>query len=569
MGVTRIQYVACGNCGASFEAELADSVNATRFPATRSKIISGEFHRVRCPHCGIWVTVEKAFNYMDLNRSTIFAVHPRQERYTWEDKSARLDKDVAKIPDNLASGDLHVRVVFGMAELREKLIAQDAGLDDRDVEMIKALIAYEHPVLLERPRLRLHLTSTSPASLEFRAGYDHDGLSFKVTVPTALTDALREGKTLPRWSSRAHGGAAIYEDDRTHWVNMWRWSPANWALAELKRCADALNAHEEINLRSHAVERMTEYLPRGSHLPNWAKRALRELLEYARRHGEAALQDALFEIRFDRSLEDDWSLNNDPDDIPTLWDLLKDLPDTHVEGNIKLNELVLAEGERGGWYEPWSGDIHIGSGLLSSGEKLQDVVRHEVGHAVHEDNLEAVNDWLNSRFGWRSYSADQAGVDAWVADMGGWGSVSPPHQAEIRQLLVSALGPGQRWVPGPPPNPPSSHPWWSPTFEPRLAYEKTGREWFGRHQDWHRHGDRAFFMNFWYRAFMVVDVAALRLVESMPSNYAAMSHFEYFAELYALYYDVDDPMRSNIPADVVDWFAGELGPAGIGMPARR
>jgi hypothetical protein len=33
---------------------------------------------------------------------------------------------------------------------------------------------------------------------------------------------------------------------------------------------------------------------------------------------------------------------------------------------------------------------------------------------------------------------------------------------------------------------------------------------------------------------MVIDTAALNLVAKMPDNYAAMSYYEFFAEIYAL-----------------------------------
>lgn len=46
---------------------------------------------------------------------------------------------------------------------------------------------------------------------------------------------------------------------------------------------------------------------------------------------------------------------------------------------------------------------------------------------------------------------------------------------------------------------------------------------------------------------------ALTLVAKMPDNYAAMSHFEFFAEMYALYYDYDDPNRTTIPSKVAKW----------------
>lgn len=66
-------------------------------------------------------------------------------------------------------------------------------------------------------------------------------------------------------------------------------------------------------------------------------------------------------------------------------------------------------------------------------------------------------------------------------------------------------------------------------------------------------------MNYWYRAFIVVNESTLELVSKMPSSYAAMSHFEFFAELYALYYDMDDPLRENIPDSVTAWLAENIG----------
>ena len=67
---------------------------------------------------------------------------------------------------------------------------------------------------------------------------------------------------------------------------------------------------------------------------------------------------------------------------------------------------------------------------------------------------------------------------------------------------------------------------------------------------------------------MVVNESALDLIQDMPSSYAAMSHFEFFAELYALFYDLDDPQRPIIPNDVVDWLSQNIGTPEPGAPAQ-
>jgi hypothetical protein len=144
--------------------------------------------------------------------------------------------------------------------------------------------------------------------------------------------------------------------------------------------------------------------------------------------------------------------------------------------------------------------------------------------------------------------------------------LSGGERADVRQYLRTALGTGGSWQPGPPPAAPAGHPWYRSNFGPRLAFERSGAYWFQNYATWYRRGARAFFMNFWYRTFMAVDTKTLELVAKMPDAYASMSHFEFFAELYALYYDLDDPKRSVIPANVSKWIATNLGAPEAGAP---
>lgn len=570
MGVARQHSVTCRSCKKTYAAELVQSANVTRFPAQREQILAGTFHRFACPHCGAQATVERSFSYVDVHRNTLILVRPRGDRHQWQEVSEELDTDLAKIPDEvMPNGERTARVVFGIAELREKLVAQDAGLDDRDVEMLKALVVYDHPFLLQRPRLRLLFTEATPTELVFVATYDHDQRTFRAAIPRAVAEPLTgDGGALRAWAKDAHGARSMYAGGTGHWVNMWGWSARTWSLAMLGRYAATIRANGTINLRAAGFKKMLANLPRGSQLPTWAKQALKALYDYGRAHGGGgALEDQLFEIRFGKELEDDWSTNNAPNDIATLWDLMKDLPDTNVEGNVDLNEIFLDAGSGGGFYEPWSGDIHIGAAELNDTERFQDVMRHEIGHAVHENQDVVVDSWLGQRFGWRSYEPNQAGIDAWVAEMGGWGALSSTQRTQVRQFVAQALGPGSTFMSGPAPNPPANHVWRAAGFGPRLAYERSGTNWWTNHPNWFRVGGRAFFMNFWYRSLMSVDTATLALVGNMPSSYAAMSPFEFFAETYALFYDLDDPQRSNVPADVQTWLTTNIGPALSGQPS--
>jgi len=555
------------DCGNSLTVQLADSINVKRSPEAREKILRGELHRAACPACNRQMTVEKPFYYTDLSRNAFFRVSPRGERHLWKKASAQLEQAANFFPNAISKSDERtLRVVFGMDELREKLVAQDSGLDDRLVELLKVFLIYEHPVLLRRARLRLILDEVTEESCEFTASYEHHPQQFRLKMPREIVDGLAEKPgELKKWVKEAHPSSSIFELP-DHWVNMWRWSPQPTALERLQAYAEQIKQGKTIDTTDSTFQQMLDTLPRGNHLPGWAKRDLRVLFELAKSNKLQPLQDKLFEIRFGITLEDDWSTNKDLEDIDTLWKLLKDLPDSNVEGNTKINEILLDVGKGGGSYHPKTHDISIGSNEIANREGFEDVMRHEVGHAVHEMKSDLVNKWLEEEFGWKIFDRSDAEIDKWVTLMGGWGDLTASQKKEVRQYLQTAIGNGSSWQPGPTPLPPAGHPWYQTNFGPRLAFEQTGPSWYQNYKTWYRTNGYAFFLNYWYRTFMAVKVSSLELVDKMPDNYASMSHYEFFAEIYALYYDLDDKKRSSIPKDVAAWLDANIGAPEPGAP---
>ncbi|HYQ42443.1 MAG TPA: CpXC domain-containing protein [Polyangiaceae bacterium] len=564
MAVFRQHTVSCA-CGEVFKVALADSINVKRSPSARDAILRGELHRSRCPRCKQLMAIEKPFYYTDLSRNDLFKVLPRGERHTWTRASRQLDAAASLVPEGLSRGSRRLRVVFGLDELREKLVAEDAGFDDRVVELLKVLVVYEHPVLIRRPRLRLTLESIGKRQLQFQALYEHDPKGFRIMFPRLLADGLaRDQAKLEAWTKSAHRAPLFELPD--HWVNIWRWSPQPSALERLRGFSQDIESGRSVDTTSDAFTQMLRGLPHGSHLPSWAKQDLRKLELFAKSRELPQLEAALFRIRFDIELENDWAENDDPNDIDTLWRLLKDLPDTDVEGNTKIHELVLDEGHSGGLYSFGSHDISIGSDELANQEGFEDVVRHEVGHSVHEMHESLVDQWLAEKFGWQKFSTQDADIDAWVGLMGDWGPLTASQKGDVRQALRTALGPGGRWDPGPTPMLSATHPWHGASFGPRLAFEQTGSHWYQNFRSWYRANGKAFFLNYWYETLIVVDESTLELIARMPDNYAAMSHFEFFAELYALFYDTDDPQRGAIPPEVQTWLATTFGAAETGAP---
>jgi hypothetical protein len=463
-----------------------------------------------------------------------------------------------------------LRVIYGLDELREKLVAQDADYDDRLVEVFKLFLVHEHPFLLQRERLQLFLAGAEPAELKFVAYHHNRPESFEVSMPRSVAkDLVKRKKEVRSWIGKAHKKAPLF-DLPDFWVNFRRWTTRYTALEMLHKCAEAIRAGKKVSLTSAEAKRMFVLLPHANQLPSRAKNELRELFLYAKAQHLDSAEKSIFEIRYGVRLDNEWAKNSDPKDIDTIWQVLRDLPVTNIEGNTKLREINLGK-DSGGVY----GDnvIEIGEEELSHPKSFKAVLRHEVGHAVHENFTAKITPWLETEFGWRFFDPNAAGVNSWVGLMGGWGNLNKAERDDTTKLLISALGPGERWEPGKAPNPARPHPWWAADFGPRLAFEASGENWFENYRKWYRNSGKAFAMNFWYPYFMAVDESVLNdLVANMPSNYAAMSHFEFFAELYAFYYDEDDPKRANIPVATAQWFNKNIGarnPTNPHRPARR
>ncbi|WP_338845660.1 CpXC domain-containing protein [Massilia sp. W12] len=584
MAVTHPHRFSCA-CGAQMEMPLAHSVNVARTPEVRQQIIEKRWQSVQCPSCQGAFVVERPFYYTDLARHAVYLVQPRSRRYRYRSDSQQLQEQAKAIPsaqqlprqaeagaaDSAApaapapescngGSDLHLRVLYGLGELREKLLAQDAALDDRILEICKILLVYEHPFLLQKLRLQIFLDGFDGAQLHFIAVHHNQPDSFRASFPLELARGLHGRETeLRAWLAQTHQESLFSSQDC--WVNFRRYSRRYSPLEQLQILSDAQQAGQPPDLADPKLARMLKKLPRGAQLPGWAKQSLRNLFEYAKAQGDQKIQDLIFEVRFGAELGNEWGKNDDPDDIDTIWQLLRDLPSTNVEGNTSLNKIK--EGSGGGGFYTRDGTIEIGEGNRGDDVRFADVLRHEVGHAVHAQRKELVNAWLLQRFGWHYWENDEDGVRAWVDAMGGMAHLSKRKQSEVVKILLQAAGEGSTWQPGELAPIADKHPWRAPDFGPRLAFEQSGAYWYRNHACWHRANGLAFCINFWYQRFMVVKAETLdQFVANMPSNYAAMSHMEFFAELYALYYGPASEARAALPQDVCDWLQSNIGAAG-------
>ncbi len=144
MSVFRHVAIACPACGAVARLDLVLSVNADRRPDLRQAILDGSFQRETCAACGTVHRTDPAFTYVDLKRHQYIGVWPSADRAEWQARAAATQEAFDAAYGARATGlardlgkGVQLRVVFGWPALVEKILAAEAGVDDRTLELLK------------------------------------------------------------------------------------------------------------------------------------------------------------------------------------------------------------------------------------------------------------------------------------------------------------------------------------------------------------------------------------------------------------------------------------------------
>ncbi|HWO20617.1 MAG TPA: CpXC domain-containing protein [Kofleriaceae bacterium] len=170
MSVTETFLIDC-DCGARVEALCCLTINADRHPHLREALLDRTLHQFQCGACGKTLSVEKKLAYIDLARRQFYSTAPERERAA----ERALAEDVIAAW-NLAFGTqapvsvgalfdtekFQVRLCFGLEELREKVVAQEARLEDLALEVLKAELMGAHPDWGERGIRTLRLDHVEP-----------------------------------------------------------------------------------------------------------------------------------------------------------------------------------------------------------------------------------------------------------------------------------------------------------------------------------------------------------------------------------------------------------------------
>jgi hypothetical protein len=215
MSIVHQQKLTC-TCGTPLEVNQAETVNAVLQPHFRQAILDREFHRYLCQVCGRTIELDVKFSYLDWDRRQFFVVVPVADLPRADELVPGVKELYERIFFRAPPGvkqvgsELMVRLVFGMEELREKIVLDEARLSDLILEAVKMQVMAGSPELRAARVVSLMLDSVaSDGTLVFRpyptqtfAGYTSVSPDLYAAVTARLEEVQRELK--PRICNGPH-----------------------------------------------------------------------------------------------------------------------------------------------------------------------------------------------------------------------------------------------------------------------------------------------------------------------------------------------------------------------------
>lgn len=129
MSIPVKQTVSCPKCGKDIEFTMWQSINNEMSFAMKD-IISGKLFEVECKNCGLRTHVNYPILVNDMEHDVMIW-------YTYPDGIEETEKALVSMK-KMYNG--HLRIVTDQADLREKVAIFNADLDDRVIEILKAIV---------------------------------------------------------------------------------------------------------------------------------------------------------------------------------------------------------------------------------------------------------------------------------------------------------------------------------------------------------------------------------------------------------------------------------------------
>lgn len=133
MSTKTMREVSCPNCGTAVKTEMWAAVTAPENPEVRASLMGETLFDWKCPECGYEARLLYPCLYHDRERCFMVYMAPNGSGNEFQ------PVDVSERFPQLAQ--VTKRVVSSPAELKEKILIFEAGLDDRAVELVKFALA--------------------------------------------------------------------------------------------------------------------------------------------------------------------------------------------------------------------------------------------------------------------------------------------------------------------------------------------------------------------------------------------------------------------------------------------
>ena len=168
MSQTKKVKVTCSKCGAENEALIWDSINTGINPEQKQNVINGSLFINTCPECGEKDRHNYTTLYHDMqNKVMIYYACCEEDFNIVKNNLKQLESDFA---DSLKG--YRIRLVVSQNALMEKALIFEKGLDDRAIEVIKAVFAIdamEKFPELEIDELLFYITEKGKHEIQFLA----------------------------------------------------------------------------------------------------------------------------------------------------------------------------------------------------------------------------------------------------------------------------------------------------------------------------------------------------------------------------------------------------------------
>jgi hypothetical protein len=477
--------------------------------------VAGTINHIDCSKCGRRFAPPEEFLYSDTERSFAIVVSPTP-----------LDGQVA--PDDFA----------------EVLLAVEAGLTNAALVEAKALLAGAADTAIDPSSLKLVGVGEM---LRFQDGRGNTSELAIKTARKVMAQQAEAGETL----------AACRARRRRHIGNR------NKACADLQAILSqkTFEPKFEQDVAAVKVALAQDFFTREQAY------AMARLARFPLAHTfERAKSFELFEditgIALSSTLKDAKTTTGLPI-LAALWYAYAQLPDKARRWR-GLDRLVIdaIPGEKPGGSFSASQNatdpdkITLNFGAIQT-NAFAPFLRHELAHALHDENLDLIDQWLTDQFGWKVFqlpmnlvgdneSKRDTALEAWITELGGWDVAVPGARSDADKRKISFT----IWEACQPRDPPrtgktmsrwkdelAGHPDWFGESLPQQAYVRTKDDWWESASDWlplPGNPDRVTFMCYQYRQLIVVNRRVIDLVANgaIPNRYALMSQKEFFAELY-------------------------------------